>query len=311
MIALLFPGQGSQAVGMGCDLCDTYPAAREVFDEASEVLGYDLSGLCRLGSAEELARTEITQPALLAHSVAALRVLLAGGLTFAAALGHSLGEYTALVATGALGLRDALVLVKARGEAMAAAAARNPGAMVAVLGLEADAVEELCAGLDDVWPANFNCPGQVVVSCADGAAAALEEAAAAAGARRVVRLAVGGAFHSPLLAPAAAALREPLAAVAWSQPSPAFFSTCSAAFEHDGFAALLERQLVSPVRFEASIRRLAAAGYNAYLEVGPGAVLTGLVRRIDGSAATATAGDVGSLAGALDGGWITTGEADR
>jgi len=298
-------------VGMGCDLCDTYPVAREVFDEASDVLGYDLSALCRGGPAEELARTEVTQPALLAHSVAALRVLLAGGLTFDAALGHSLGEYTALVATGALRLRDALVLVKARGEAMAAAAARRPGVMVAVLGLEADVVDELCAGLDDVWPANFNCPGQVVVSCAVTAAAALEEAATAAGARRVVRLAVSGAFHSPLLAPAAAALHEPLAAVAWSRPSPAFFSTCSAAFEDEGFAALLERQLVSPVRFEASIRRLSEAGYNAYLEVGPGAVLTGLVKRIDRSAATATAGDVGSLAGALDGGWYTTGEADR
>ncbi len=311
MIALLFPGQGSQAVGMGCDLYDAYPAAREVFDQASEVLGYDLSGVCRIGSAEELARTAVTQPALLAHSVAALRVLVAGGLTFDAALGHSLGEYTALVATGALGLRDALVLVKARGEAMAAAAARHPGVMVAVLGLDGDAVEELCSGFDDAWPANFNCPGQVVVSCAAAAAAALEEAARAAGARRVLRLAVSGAFHSPLLASAAAALHDPLAAAAWSRPSPAFFSTCSAAFEHDGFAALLERQLVSPVRFEASIRRLSAAGYNAYLEVGPGAVLTGLVRRIDGSAVTATAGDVGSLAGALDGGWSRSGEAER
>jgi len=311
VIALLFPGQGSQAVGMGCDLYGAYPAAREVYDEAGDVLGYDLSAVCRSGPAEELARTEVTQPALLAHSVAALRVLLAGGLTFDAALGHSLGEYTALVATGALGLRDALVLVKARGEAMAAAAARHPGVMVAVLGLQADVVEELCSGLDDVWPANFNCPGQVVVSCAVGAAAAFEEAARAAGARRAVRLPVSGAFHSPLLASAAAALHEPLAAVAWSRPSPAFFSTCSAAFEDEGFAALLERQLVSPVRFEASIRRLVGAGYNAYLEVGPGAVLTGLVKRIDDSAATATAGDVASLAGALDGGWHTTGEADR
>ena len=311
MIALLFPGQGSQAVGMGCDLYGAYPAAREVYDEAGDVLGYDLSAVCRSGPAEELARTEVTQPALLAHSVAALRVLLAGGLTFDAALGHSLGEYTALVATGALGLRDALVLVKARGEAMAAAAARHPGVMVAVLGLQADVVEELCSGLDDVWPANFNCPGQVVVSCAVGAAAAFEEAARAAGARRAVRLPVSGAFHSPLLASAAAALHEPLAAVAWSRPSPAFFSTSSAAFEDEGFAALLERQLVSPVRFEASIRRLVGAGYNAYLEVGPGAVLTGLVKRIDDSAATATAGDVASLAGALDGGWHTTGEADR
>ena len=311
MIALLFPGQGSQAAGMGCDLYDTFAIAHDTFDEASEVLGYDLTDVCRVGSPEQLSRTEITQPALLAHSVAALRLLRDGGLVFDAALGHSLGEYSALVATGALAFRDALVLVKARGEAMAAAATRRPGGMVAVLGLEAGVVEELCAFHDAVWPANFNCPGQVVVSCAERSIAAFEEAAQAAGARRVVRLAVSGAFHSPLIAPAAEALRGPLAATSWATPAPAFFSTCSADFEHDGFAALLERQLVSPVRFEQSIRRLSAEGYNAYLEVGPGAVLTGLVKRIDGVAATATAGDTDALAAALDGGWATAWEADR
>ncbi|MGZ4199973.1 MAG: ACP S-malonyltransferase, partial [Thermoleophilia bacterium] len=260
---------------------------------------------------EQLARTEITQPALLAHSVAALRVLREGGLDFDVALGHSLGEYSALVATGALTFSDALALVKARGEAMAAAAVRHPGGMVAVLGLDAGVVEELCAGLEAVWPANFNCPGQVVVSCAERSVAAVEEAAQAAGARRVVRLAVSGAFHSPQIASAAEALRGPLVAASWAAPAPAFFSTCSADFERDGFAALLERQLVSPVRFEQSVRRLSAEGYNAYLEVGPGAVLTGLVKRIDGSAATATAGDIDSLAAALDGGWAPAGEAHR
>jgi len=310
VIALLFPGQGSQAAGMGCDLYDTYPVARDTFDEASEVLGYDLTAVCRVGDPERLARTEITQPALLAHSVAALRVLREGGFTFDAALGHSLGEYSALVATGALGFRQAVALVKERGHAMAAAAARSPGAMFAVLGLDAAAVDALCAGLAQTWPANYNCPGQVVVSCADEAAAAVEEAARAAGARRVLRLAVGGAFHSPLVAAAAAELHEPLAAATWSTPAPAFLSTCSAAFESDGFPALLERQLVSPVRFEQSVRALAAAGYTTYLEVGPGAVLTGLVKRIDGAAATATAGDVGSLVSVLEGG-LQAGEAER
>jgi [acyl-carrier-protein] S-malonyltransferase len=311
VIAVLFPGQGSQTAGMGCDLYDARSIARDTFDEASDVLGYDLHGVCRLGSAEQLARTEVTQPALLTHSVAVLRLLRDGGLAFDAALGHSLGEYSALVATGALAFRDALALVKARGEAMAAAAERRPGGMVAVLGLEAGVVDELCLGLDAVWPANYNCPGQVVVSCAQRSLAVFEEAAGAAGARRVVRLAVSGAFHSPLVAPAAEALHEPLATTTWSAPAPAFFSTCSAEFEHEGFPALLERQLVSPVRFEQSVRRLAAEGYNAYLEVGPGAVLTGLVRRIDGSAVTATAGDVDSLAAALDGGWASGGESDR
>jgi [acyl-carrier-protein] S-malonyltransferase len=309
--ALLFPGQGSQVVGMGCDLYDSFAGARETFDEAGDVLGYDLTAVCRRGSPEELARTEVTQPALLAHSVAALRVLRDGGLTFDAALGHSLGEYSALVATGALGFRDALVLVKTRGEAMAAAAARHPGVMLAVLGLDALAVDELCLSLDSVWPANFNSPGQVVVSCAASAAPAFEEAAKAAGARRVLRLAVSGAFHSPLVASAAEALHGPLAATSWATPEPAFLSTCSTEFERDGFAALLERQLVSPVRFEQSIRRLAAEGYNAYLEVGPGAVLTGLVKRIDRDAAATSAGDVTTLATALGGGWATTGEAHR
>jgi len=294
---------------MGCDLYDAFDEARATFDEASEVLGYDLTGVCRRGSDEELSRTEITQPALLTHSIATLRLLRSRGLRFDAALGHSLGEYTALVATGALGFRDALTLVKARGEAMAAAAARNPGGMVAVLGLEDAIVEELCAGLQDVWPANFNCPGQVVVSCAERSIAAAEREARAAGARRVVRLAVSGAFHSPLIAQAAEALRGPLSTTSWAAPAPAFFSTCSARFERDGFAELLERQLVSPVRFEQSIRRLCAEGYNAYLEVGPGAVLAGLVKRIDGSAATASAGDIDSLAAVLDGGWATAGEA--
>ena len=310
MIAVLFPGQGSQAMGMGCDLCDASDAARATFDEASEVLGYDLTGVCRIGPLEELARTEVTQPALLAHSVAALRMLQEGGFVFDAALGHSLGEYSALVATGALGFRDAVALVKVRGEAMAAAALR-PGGMVAVLGLSADTVTTLCAGFEAAWPANFNCPGQVVVSCAEASLAAFEEAAKGAGARRVLRLPVSGAFHSPLLAPAAEALRGPLAATPWAAPRPAFFSTCSAGFEDAGFAALLERQIVSPVRFEESIRRLAAEGYNAYLEIGPGAVLTGLVKRIDREADTATAGDLGSLSAALGHGWTSTLKGDR
>jgi [acyl-carrier-protein] S-malonyltransferase len=310
VIVALFPGQGSQAAGMGCDLCDAHETARMTFDEASSVLGYDLTGVCRVGSSDELARTAVTQPALLTHSIATLRLLQEGGLVFDVALGHSLGEYSALVATGAVGFADAVALVKARGEAMADAAARNPGGMVAVLGLEAGAVEDLCAGLEGVWPANFNCPGQVVVSCAAAAIDGFEERAGAAGAKRVVRLAVGGAYHSPLVAPAADALRGPLAETRWAEPAPAFFSTCSVDYELEDFPQLLERQLVSPVRFEQSVRRLLAEGYNAFLEVGPGNVLAGLVKRIDGSAAATSAGDLGSLERALDGAWARAGEGD-
>jgi [acyl-carrier-protein] S-malonyltransferase len=310
VIAVLFPGQGSQAARMGCDLCDAHETARATFAEASSVLGYDLIGLCRSGSSDELARTEITQPALLTHSIATLRLLQEAGLVFDVALGHSLGEYSALVATGALAFADAVALVKARGEAMADAAARNPGGMVAVLGLEAGAVEELCAGLDSVWPANFNCPGQVVVSCAAATIEGFEEKAKAAGAKRVVRLAVGGAFHSPLVAPAVDALRGPLAATPWASPEPWYFSTCTVDYEVEDFPQLLERQLLSPVRFEQSIRRLAVEGYNAFLEVGPGNVLAGLVKRIDGSLAATSAGDLGSLARALEGGWMRAEEGD-
>jgi len=310
VIAVVFPGQGSQAAGMGCDLYDAHETARMTFDEASSVLGYDLTAVCRTGASDALARTEVTQPALLTHSIATLRLLQEGGLVFDVALGHSLGEYSALVATGAVGFADAVELVKARGEAMADAAARDPGGMVAVLGLEAAAVEELCAGLDSVWPANFNCPGQVVVSCAADAIDGFEQKAMAAGAKRAVRLAVGGAFHSPLVASAVAALREPLAATPWASPEPWFLSTCTVDYEVEDFPPLLERQLVSPVRFEQSVRRLVDEGYNAFLEVGPGTVLAGLVKRIDSSVAAASAGDLESLGQALEGSWMRVGEGD-
>ena len=203
-------------------------------------------------------------------------------------------------------------LVKVRGEAMAAAAAQHPGVMLAVLGLDADAVGELCRSLDAVWPANFNCPGQVVVSCAADAAPAFEEAAKAAGARRVVRLAVSGAFHSPLVAAAAAALHGPLAGDRLGGPQarlssrPAAASSSATASPPCSSASSC-RRCVSSSRYAVC----AAEGYNAYLEVGPGAVLTGLVRRIDREAVAASAGDIGTLAAALAGGWATTGEAHR
>jgi [acyl-carrier-protein] S-malonyltransferase len=163
-LVLMFPGQGSQAVGMGCDLTAVEPAMRRTYDEASAVLGYDLMELCSTGPIEDLGRTDRTQPALLANSVGILRILQADGLRFDAALGHSLGDYSALVATGSLSFGEALRLVRRRGEEMLAAALRNPGGMAAVIGLSDEVVDEVCAGADDVWPANYNSPGQVVVS---------------------------------------------------------------------------------------------------------------------------------------------------
>jgi [acyl-carrier-protein] S-malonyltransferase len=279
-LVLMFPGQGSQAVGMGCDLAGAEPLVRDTFAQASEVLAYDLEALCAAGPAELLGRTDRTQPALLAVSVGIFRLLRRDGLTFAATMGHSVGDYAALVASDALDFAAAVRLVRRRGEAMLAAAERTPGGMAAVIGLADEVVDDLCAGLDDVWPANYNSPGQVVVS---GAAAGLDELghrAEAAGAKRFIRLDVSGAFHSPLVASAVEPLREVLADVAWRPPRPPFFSTTTLRFEEDDLAALLESQLVSPVRFSPAVSALRAAGYDAFLEVGSGSVLSGLVKRV-------------------------------
>jgi [acyl-carrier-protein] S-malonyltransferase len=306
MIALAFPGQGSQTVGMGRDLCARHDTARFTYDEASRALGWDVAAVSFEGPASELTRTEITQPALLTHSIATLRVLEEQGLKWDLALGHSLGEYSALVATEALGFEDALLLVAARGREMAAAARRSPGAMVAVLGLEAEAVEALCEPIAEAWPANFNGPGQVVVSGTETGIAEVCDRAPAAGARKTVRLAVAGGFHSPLMQSAADALSEPLQATPFSVPIQPFLSTCSVDYEVEDLPELLARQIVSPVRFEQAVRRLAGEGYNAFLEVGPGAVLGGLVRRIDAGLATASAGDPASVEAALQRHWLET-----
>ena len=294
-LALMFPGQGSQAVGMGCDLCAAYPQMRDSYAEASDVLDFDLEQVCAMGPAETLARTDVTQPALLVNSIGIFRILADAGLRFDVAFGHSLGEYSALVATGALSFDDGLRLVRRRGQEMLRAAAANPSGMAAVVGLPDDRVIELVAAGDGVWPANFNSPGQVVVS---GTKAALDDLAAKAtdaGARRVIPLAVSGAFHSPLMAAAQAPLRAELEATEWHTPDPAFFSVCSLAFETGDFVELLSRQLVSPVQFTQSVKTLYAAGYDAFLEVGPGSVLSGLVKRIVPEATVARAADADSI----------------
>ncbi len=297
-LALMFPGQGSQAVGMGCDLCAAYPHMRDSYAEASDVLDYDLEQVCAMGPAETLARTDVTQPALLANSIGIFRILAAAGLRFDAAFGHSLGEYSALVATGALSFAEALRLVRRRGEEMLRAAEAEPGGMAAVIGLPDEKVEELTAAGDGVWPANFNSPGQVVVSGTRAGLDGLALRAMEAGAKRVIPLVVSGAFHSPLMAAAQAPLRAALAATEWHTPRPAFFSVCSVELETGDFVELLSRQLVSPVRFTQSVNALSAAGYDSFLEVGPGSVLGGLVRRIAPDAAVARAADADTI-GAL------------
>lgn len=319
MKALLFPGQGSQSVGMGQDLYERYEAVEEVYSEASRVLGYDLAELTFKGPAEALAQTNVTQPALLANSIAVLRLLRERGLSFDGALGHSLGEYSALVACGAVSFARAVELVRLRGETMARAAQANPGGMAAVLGLDDAAVERVCEKLDDVWPANFNSPGQVVVSGSLRGMERLTQKAARAGSRKILRLPVSGAFHSPFMAPAAEELGVALAETEWATPHPPFFSVCTLRFE-DGaagegddrsgpsFAALMKDQVTSPVRFTQAIRALVADGYDEFLEVGPGNVLTNLVKRIAPEVSVSRVGDQTTLTELEETSWLAPGE---
>ncbi|MGH3014478.1 MAG: ACP S-malonyltransferase [Gaiellaceae bacterium] len=295
-IAFCFPGQGSQDVGMGRDIAAEFPEARAAYDEASDAVGFDVAKLCFEGSIEELTRTELQQPALVTTSIACLRAVRTLGIEPDYVIGHSVGEYSALAAADAIGTGDAVALVRARGEAMAEAARETPGAMAAVLGLEDAVVEELCLTIEGVWPANYNCPGQIVVSGENAAVDRLIEEAAARGARKTVKLRVSGAFHSPLVARAAERLRPALAKASWRDPAPPFMSTVSAKIEDaQRIGALLVDQLTGPVRFTQAVRGLVKDGAEMFVEIGPGQVLSGLLRRCDRSLRTISVGDPEAL----------------
>ncbi|MGH3037486.1 MAG: ACP S-malonyltransferase [Gaiellaceae bacterium] len=295
-IAFCFPGQGSQDVGMGRAIAAEFPDARAAYDEASEAVGFDVAKLCFEGSIEELTRTELQQPALVATSIACLRAVRTLGIEPDYVIGHSVGEYSALAAADAIGTGDAVALVRARGEAMAEAARETPGAMAAVLGLEDAVVEELCRSIDGVWPANYNCPGQIVVSGENAAVDRLIEEAAAHGARKTVKLRVSGAFHSPLVARAAERLRPAIAKASWRDPAPPFMSTVSAKLEDaQRIGSLLVDQLTGPVRFTQAVRGLVKDGVEMFVEIGPGQVLSGLLRRCDRSLRTISVGDPETL----------------
>jgi [acyl-carrier-protein] S-malonyltransferase len=295
-IAFCFPGQGSQDVGMGRAIADEFPEARAVYDEASEAVGFDVSRLCFEGSLDELTRTEFQQPALVATSVACLRAVQTLGIRPDYVIGHSVGEYSALAAADAISAGEAVALVRERGEAMAEAARVTPGAMAAVLGLEDAVVEELCASIEGVWPANYNCPGQVVVSGETSAVSRLIEEATARGARKAVKLRVSGGFHSPLVARAAERLRPAIAKASWRDPATPYMSTVSARLENaQRIAALLVEQLTAPVRFTQAVSGLVKDGVETFVEIGPGQVLSGLLRRCDRSLRTMSVRDPESL----------------
>jgi [acyl-carrier-protein] S-malonyltransferase len=295
-VALCFPGQGSLAVGMGKEFADAIPAVRALFDEASETVGIDLARVSFEGPVEELTRTEVQQPALVTTSLACLVALEQLDLAPVFAFGHSVGEFSALGACGALSVHDAVALIARRAKATAAAAAARPGVMAAILGLDDRVVEDLCAEVSDVWPANYNCPGQIVVSGTLEAVGELEARARERGARRIVRLRVTGAFHCPLVASAGAELESAAALLEWREPKIPFVSTVSAAVEsRDRLPALFVRQLTAPVRFKQTVSLLVREGVDLFVEVGPGQVLSGLIRRIDRSVTAVSVGDPASL----------------
>jgi [acyl-carrier-protein] S-malonyltransferase len=283
-IAFCFPGQGSVEPGMGRDIAQASAEARAVYARASAAANLDLERLCFHGDASELLDTAVQQPALVATSLAVLAALRARGIEPDYVVGHSVGEFAALAAARAMTDEEAVALVRERGIAMAEAAARHPGSMAAILGLEDEVVETLCRKILGVWPANYNCPGQIVISGENDAVDECCELAQEAGARRAVKLKVSGAFHSPLVARAADRLRPAIDRVKFQEPVAPFMSTVTARLESaQRMAPLLVDQLTAPVRFTQAASELVREGVRTFVEVGPGNVLSGLVKRIDRS----------------------------
>lgn len=284
--AYIFPGQGSQFKGMGLDLYQNSESAKNLFDKANEILGFDITKIMFEGTDEELKQTNVTQPAIFIHSV--ILALNSPDFNPDMVAGHSLGEFSALVAAGSLSFEDGLRLVAQRADAMQKACELQPSTMAAILGLPDQTIEDVCAGITDeiVVPANFNCPGQVVIS---GSIAGIEKACEllkAAGAKRALVLQVGGAFHSPLMEPARAELAAAIKAAEFTAPRCPIYQNVNAKPSTDvqEIKENLIAQLTAPVRWTQSVERMVADGAQNFIECGPGKVLQGLVKKIDNTA---------------------------
>ena len=291
MKAYVFPGQGAQFTGMGKDLYDNSPLAKELFEKANEILGFRITDIMFEGTAEQLKETKVTQPAIFLHSVI-LAKTLGSDFTPDMVAGHSLGEFSALVANGSLSFEDGLRLVSKRALAMQKACEAKPSTMAAVLGLDDKIVEDVCASIDGVVvAANYNCPGQLVISGETSAVEKACEAMKAVGAKRALLLPVGGGFHSPMMEPAREELAAAIEATTFSQGSCAVYQNVTATAVTD--AAEIQKnlitQLTAPVKWTQSVQQMIADGADLFIEVGPGNVLQGLVKKINKEVNTASA----------------------
>ncbi len=302
-IAFVFPGQGSQYVGMGKEIYENFEIARTIFEEASHALGYDLASLSFNGPVEELNKTFRTQPCILTVSIAICNVLLSKGVTPSVVAGHSLGEYSALVAAGVLSLKDAVKLTEQRGRFMQEAVPEGKGLMAAILGLERDKVDQICGSLKSGYssPANYNCPGQIVIAGEKNAVEEAIDVCKQAGATRAVPLSVSVPSHCKLMGDASGRLAELLDKTDLKKPVIPLVNNADAGFLHtiEEVKASLIRQLNSPLLWEDSIKAIVSSGTETFVEVGPGKVLSGLIKRIDPTVKILNVEDMKSLDKAL------------